>query len=131
MSAHMKAMMRVKEKIPKEYQIMDRTPVTPTPRSLARGEEVFFKNCAVCHGEKGDGLGPAAAGMDPAPANFLDLDHSATYGPGEKYWLIGNGSEATGMPAFPQLSPADRWHAVNHILFLQMKGKAGNDDMRP
>lgn len=121
-TAHLAAMQRLKEQIPEEYRLMDRTPVTPTPQSLARGEELYLKHCAACHGQGGQGDGPAAAAMDPRPANFLDLEHSAIYGPGEKYWLIGNGSPATGMPGFArQLGPGERWDLVNFILALQEK----------
>jgi hypothetical protein len=37
----------------------------------------------------------AAYVLKTPPANFLDHKHSAIYGPGEKYWIIGNG---TGKP---------------------------------
>ncbi len=119
MSEHTQSMLAVKESIPDEYQIMERVPVLPTEESLQKGKELFSQNCSVCHGEKGDGHGPAAAALNPSPANFLEMQHSAIYGPGEKYWIIGNGSGATGMPAFPQLKPLDRWHLVNHIFHLQ------------
>lgn len=121
-SAHLAAMQRLKEQIPEEYRLMDRTPVTPTRQSLARGEELYLRLCAACHGQGGQGDGPAAAAMDPRPANFLDLEHSAIYGPGEKYWVIGNGYPATGMPGFArQLAPGERWDLVNFILSLQEK----------
>jgi len=119
MDQHMRAMMAVKDQVPEDYRVMERTPIIPDAESLARGEKLFVRNCAVCHGEKGDGKGPAAAALQTPPANFLDIHHSGMYDPGEKYWIIGNGSGATGMPPFPGLSPADRWHLVNHILFLQ------------
>lgn len=119
-TGHMAAMHLLKEKIPEEYRLMDRTPVTPTPQSLAKGKELYLNHCAACHGKDGRGDGPAAAGMNPSPASFLDLEHSSIYGPGEKYWLVGNGSPKTGMPGFAaQLGPLDRWHLVNHILDLQ------------
>jgi len=116
---HMQAMMAMKKDIPEEYRIMERSPMFPDEESLEQGKKLFLKNCSVCHGEKGDGQGPASAGMKIPPANFLDLDHSATYGPGEKFWLIGHGNLKTGMPAFPHLTIEERWHLVNHILRLQ------------
>ena len=119
MSAHMQAMYALKDKIPKDYQVMERTPITPDQESLQAGSEIFQRQCAVCHGDQGRGDGPASKGLTPKPANFLDREHSAIYGPGEKFWIIGNGSGETGMPAFPNLSLIDRWNLVNHIYKLQ------------
>ena len=119
MSDHMKAMYALKEKIPKDYQLMERTPIIPDRESLNIGASLFSQQCAVCHGQQGRGNGPAAKGLKTKPANFLDLEHSAIYGPGEKFWIIGNGSGETGMPAFPGLSLIDRWNLVNHIYQLQ------------
>ncbi len=124
MTEHMQSMMAVKEDIPEEYRIMNRTPVTPDESSLQQGGELFLENCSVCHGEKGDGKGPASKAMKVPPANFLEKKHSKIYGPGEKYWLIGNGTGKTGMPAFTHLTPAQRWHLVNYIFLLQKEEKA-------
>jgi mono/diheme cytochrome c family protein len=129
-AGHMEAMYQVKAQIPEEYRVMDRTPVTPTKQSLAKGKELFLKQCAACHGQSGKGDGPAAAGLSTPPANFLELEHSAIYGPGEKFWLIGNGSPATGMPGFAsQLVPLDRWHLVNYIYKLQEDAGGGHQRM--
>ncbi len=124
MDQHMQAMMAAKEKVPEEYRVMERTPVIPDMDSLARGKELFAQNCSLCHGEMGDGKGPAAAALSTPPANFLDAKHSGMYNPGEKFWIIGNGTGATGMPPFPGLSAADRWHLINHILSLQQEQAA-------
>ena len=121
MSEHMQLMQAVKENIPKEYQIMERTPILPSEESLQKGNALFLQNCSVCHGEKGDGKGPAAAALNPPPANFLDKKHSGMYGPGGKYWIIGHGTGQTGMPAFTQFTPIERWHLVNHIFHLQQE----------
>ena len=118
-SGHMQSMMAVKESIPDEYQIMERTPIPPSDKSLQQGRELFLHNCSVCHGEEGDGKGPAATSLETPPTNFLDKKHSAIYSPGEKFWIIGHGTENTGMPAFSNLKPIDRWHLVNHIFQLQ------------
>lgn len=37
---------------------------------VARGKEVYLRECAVCHGETGGGDGPAAKLCDPLPRNF-------------------------------------------------------------
>ena len=126
MSAHMKSMLEVKDGVPEDYQIMERVPIVPTEESLQKGKALFDQNCSVCHGEKGDGKGLAASSLNPPPANFLDQEHSGTYGPGEKYWIIGNGTQGTGMPAFSQFSPSQRWHPVNYIFQLQ-KEKQSKD----
>ena len=119
MTDHMQSMQSAKNSIPEEYRIMERTPIVADAESLKIGGELFVQNCSLCHGEKGDGKGPAAAALQTPPANFLDLNHSSIYTPGEKYWIIGHGTETTGMPKFPQLSSVERWHLVNHILHLQ------------
>lgn len=128
-STHMQAMYALKDQIPQEYRIMERTPIVPDRQSLARGEELYARQCALCHGRAGHGDGPAAKGLATPPANFLDLEHSGIYGPGEKYWIIGNGSGETGMPAFPQIDLIDRWNLVNYIYDLQesKESESGHD----
>lgn len=122
MTEHMQAMHALKDKVPVQYQIMNRTPVIPTEVSLTRGRAIFTQNCVICHGKGGGGDGVAAAAMTPPPANFLDINHSNIYGPGEKFWIISNGSTDTGMPEFSsQIERVDRWHLVNFILFLQQE----------
>jgi len=116
---HMQAMMALKDEIPNEYRVMERTPIIPDKASLQAGEDLYRQFCAACHGEEGDGKGPAAAAMQTPPASFLDKEHSAVYGPGEKFWIIANGTGKTGMPGFPQLEPTDRWNLVNYIFDLQ------------
>jgi mono/diheme cytochrome c family protein len=37
---------------------------------LARGKELFAKQCTICHGEAGDGAGKFAYLMNPRPRNF-------------------------------------------------------------
>lgn len=118
--AHLAAMKRQKDRVPEEYRIMNRTPVTPHRSSLLRGRDLFASHCAACHGEQGLGDGPAAASLKAPPASFRDLMHSDQFGPGEKYWVIRGGFPEAGMPAFAgALSPSDRWHLVNYILSLQ------------
>lgn len=126
MSKHMQAMYALKDKIPEEYRIMERTPILPDKQSLNRGKELYNQQCALCHGKEGRGDGIAAKSLNTRPANFLDLEHSEIYGPGEKFWILGNGTGETGMPAFPQIDLVDRWNLVNYIYELQ-GGKSMKD----
>ncbi len=53
------------------------TAPAPSPQSdpfLARGQELFAKQCAICHGETGDGQGKFAYLMNPRPRNFQQGD---------------------------------------------------------
>lgn len=129
--AHMAAMSAFTASVPEEYRIMDRTPVIDSQESLLNGRKLFVQHCAVCHGRLGRGDGPGAAGLPNPPADFLDFAHSAHYGPGEKYWIIANGSADLGMPAHPQLAPKEVWHLVNYILALQAKVKEEGYDSPP
>src|SRR5438105_4954717 len=38
----------------------------------AHGAKVFANNCAVCHGPKGLGDGPAGMSLNPRPRNFVE-----------------------------------------------------------
>lgn len=42
----------------------------PLPASVERGAVVYRKACASCHGARGDGRGPGAAGLTPAPRDL-------------------------------------------------------------
>ena len=88
-------------------------PVKATPESVAKGKEIFAKVCVVCHGEKGDGKGPAGAALTPPPGNFTDPAVQAQTD-GEIFWKITNGRGA--MISYKDTySETDRWNLVNFI----------------
>src|SRR2546422_8321702 len=37
---------------------------------IARGKDIYTTRCAVCHGDTGDGKGPAGVALPPKPSNF-------------------------------------------------------------
>jgi mono/diheme cytochrome c family protein len=43
---------------------------------LSRGMLLYQSNCLACHGEKGDGNGPAAAGLVTNPTDFTSSQMS-------------------------------------------------------
>jgi high-affinity iron transporter len=82
---------------------------------LARGAALYRENCAACHGEAGDGRGPMARGMEPAPIDFTDRARAAERSPFALYQVIEQGLEGTTMPAFASLSAEDRWALAFHV----------------
>jgi len=82
------------------------------PRSapnLARGAALYAANCASCHGATGSGDGPAAKGLEPAPANFHNAARMANRSLYGIYSTITLGVSGTSMAPFKQLSDDDRW----------------------
>jgi len=128
---HMALMAAFKKTVAEDYRIMERTPVIDSQESLLAGRKLYVAHCAVCHGSLGRGDGPGAAGLKIPPADFLDFDHSAHFGPGEKYWIISRGSKSLGMPAHAKVAPKDVWHMVNYILALQAKVRSEGHDKAP
>lgn len=76
---------------------------------LAAGTELYGQHCAGCHGIDGRGDGPAAKGLEPAPADFHDaarMGQRSAYG---LYNTITLGVAGTSMRAFKELSEGERW----------------------
>jgi cytochrome c553 len=94
-------------------------PIESDEVSEAAGAQVFAVNCATCHGDSGEGDGPAAAGLDPAPSN-LHEDHVQGLTDGALFYIITNGVADTAMPAWGEsLSETDRWNVVNFLRTFQ------------
>jgi len=90
-----------------------KNPVKSTKTSIQKGKEVYEKKCSLCHGDKGDGKGPASAGLNPKPTNFKD-SHGEKMTDGEHFWKITTGRG--GMPSFAKdLTEEERWHVINYI----------------
>jgi len=85
-------------------------PLAPTaPPDLARGAALYAQNCASCHGGSGDGRGPAAASLNPAPIDFTDETRARQRSLFALYQIIDQGLDGTAMPSFAHLSVSDRW----------------------
>ena len=46
------------------------TPSKPLAPTAAQGKETFQQSCAICHGDRGRGNGPAASALTPRPADL-------------------------------------------------------------
>jgi mono/diheme cytochrome c family protein len=97
---------------PQEARKM-KNPVKATKESIQKGKEIYEKKCALCHGTKGDGKGPASPGLNPKPTNFKD-SHGEKMTDGEHFWKITKGRGA--MPSYAKdLTEEERWHVINYV----------------
>lgn len=89
-------------------------PVRPVPAQIAAGRQVFLQNCATCHGVDGKGDGPAAANLNPKPADLTI--HAPLHTDGDLYWWVTNGISGTAMPVWEsRLTDLQRWQVVTFV----------------
>ena len=106
-------------KAPAEYleRINPLTPVTADSKTAASlyGGKQRGVNCAICHGEKGNGKGPLAGLYEPPPRNFACSQTINGVPDGQLFWIIRFGSPGTAMPPHPGLDDAQVWLLVWHL----------------
>ncbi len=92
--------------------------------AIERGEEIYQKQCASCHGIDGKGTGPLAQALSHPPADLTNNFHTSP-GNGDAYlfWRVSEGgqvepfkSQGSRMPAFKDvLSESERWDVLSYI----------------
>ena len=95
-----------------------RNPTPPSDSSLNNGHKYFQINCAVCHGDRAMGDGPATKfGM---PGINLTTDMAKARTDGYIFGMIRNGRGL--MPPYNRIEEMDRWDVVNYLRALQGVG---------
>jgi uncharacterized repeat protein (TIGR01451 family) len=85
-----------------------------TPDKIVAGKELYAKNCASCHGDKGDGKGSAAAMLRTPPSNFADARMMSTHASQELFDTLTQGKEK--MPSYKnKLTDDQRWNLVDYL----------------
>ena len=100
----------------------------PRPLSAAdaaAGKALYVQECSGCHGERGDGQGPAAEHVDPRPRNFVAGPFKLRTTPSGKppatadiLRTIERGIPGTAMQPFAFLPEADRRKIAAYVLKL-------------
>lgn len=92
------------------------TPLAPTATpDLTRAASLYGDRCLACHGARGAGDGPAAAGLEPPPVAFSDLSRARQRSVFGLYQVITQGLDGTAMASFSDLSASDRWALAFYV----------------
>ena len=111
-----------------EPQLTESSAGGAMPRSdewVTYGKEVYERRCQGCHGEKGDGNGPAAAFMQrDRPRNFTLAVFKFRLTPsgslpedGDLLRTITSGVRGTAMPTWHELPEKDRLTVIQYIKY--------------
>jgi mono/diheme cytochrome c family protein len=97
-------------------------------RQLGLGREVYATYCVGCHGEKGDGNGPAAHFLDPKPRDFrvgkikfANVSSGETPRDEDYVRIVTQGLAGTAMPSFALLSAQERNAVVAYVKTFSKK----------
>jgi predicted CXXCH cytochrome family protein len=104
----------------------ERNPFEATPQNLQDGRDAFLASCQNCHGHEAGGLTPMGQSLYP---RVPDLRAAGTQDltDGEIHYIIENGVELTGMPAWRNphaVENADGWKLVLYIRSLHPLSQA-------
>ena len=92
-------------------------PTPNDPATVAAGRALYQSNCAICHGPKGLGDGPAAFTLQPRPFNLQV--HVPQHAPGEIFYWISEGVANTPMPPWKdKLGETERWEIIRYLQAL-------------
>ena len=90
----------------------------------AKGEAQYKTLCVSCHGEKGDGNGPAGAALTPKPTNFTDAANAARLTDEYTYKIIKDGGAANGRsPLMVSWSAARKDDELRNVAAYVLKFK--------
>jgi len=109
---------------PSEYKIPPEAaakanPVKPTAESLAKGKKMYAIDCAMCHGEKGDGKGDMASDIKNV-TDFTNPDALKDRTDGELFYAVRNG-KGEMPPEGDRAKNDDIWNMVNYVRSLAKK----------
>ena len=98
-----------------------KNPTIDHENSIKRGEEMFVKNCAKCHGLNGNGYGVVAHGFTTWPRQLWVWNNADTSADGYLFWILENGK--SDMPPWGLvLSEKERWDLINYIKTIKNPG---------
>jgi mono/diheme cytochrome c family protein len=104
-----------------------KNPPSKTTELVAKGKKLYEQNCSPCHGEKGDGKGPAGVALKPAPNDFNRplKEWPTTKGdPRKIFEVISKGIPNSAMVKWDHLSEQERWSLAYAVMEFAAAAKA-------
>ena len=98
-------------------------PPKRTPELVEKGKASFEKNCASCHGPKGEGDGPLAKSFNPKPRNLATEPLANGPGVEKVFETLSTGRKGTAMMAFRHLPEEERWALAYYVMSLREDAK--------
>ena len=86
-------------------------PVKPTPDSQAHAKKVYGYDCALCHGENGNGKGDVVADLKLKLKDYTDPAALKDISDGEIFYIIKNG-KGQMPPEGDRAKPDEIWNMV-------------------
>jgi mono/diheme cytochrome c family protein len=91
--------------------------------NAAKGKDLYTKHCGACHGPTGKGDGPAAAALNPKPADFTNKAYMAGLKDQYLFDLVQKGGAAAGksplMTSFgSRLKEGEIWDVIAYVKSL-------------
>ena len=105
--------------IPPE-EVKRENPVKPTEGSIADGKKLYGYQCAMCHGEKGDGKTELAETMKLKMKDYANPEALKDFTDGTLNYIIEKGKGQ--MPSQEgRMSANQKWNMINYIRSLAKK----------
>jgi mono/diheme cytochrome c family protein len=85
------------------------------PAAQERGRRLFLIHCALCHGERADGVG-RRHNLAGRAQDFTDPSWRQRVSPAETYLVIRHGRRGTAMAGWKILDEEQTWDLVSYVL---------------
>ncbi len=105
-----------------------KNPVKPTAESMAAAKAVYNRDCALCHGENGNGKTEVASGMGLTMPDWTDPKTLANIPDGELFDIIRVGEGKMPSEDVGRAKDNQVWNLVHYIRGLSNPQPAAAED---
>ena len=92
-----------------------KNPVKPTAESQAKAKKVYGVDCAMCHGENGNGKSDLATAMQIKLMDWTDPNALANLSDGDLFLIIRNGKDKMPPEVAGRADDTEVWNIIIYI----------------